>query len=364
MNLRIPGPTPVPPDVLEALSKQMINHRGPKFGRLMAKVTAQLKEFFQTTNDVLILTGSGTGGLEAAVVNLFSPGDRVLAVSIGVFGDRFANIAKAFGADVVKLGFTWGTAADPAAIDSKLSGDPSFKAVLVTHNETSTGVTNDLEAISRVVKDHGALLVVDAISSMAAIDLPTDKWQCDVVVAGSQKAWMIPPGLTMVSVSPRAWETIEQAKMPRVYWDLKAAKKYLEKGQTPWTPAVSLFYALSVALDEMSDEGLPHILARHRQIADYTRTGLKARGIELFPADERYASNAVTAFKVPAGIAWSDLGKRLRTEQRIVISGGQQSLADKIGRIGHLGYVSMSDIDDVFRGMDIVLAELGYKATK
>ena len=362
MNLRIPGPTPVPETVLEAMSRQMINHRGPEFAQLLQKVTAQLKMFFQSTNDVLILTGSGTGGLEAAVVNVLSPGDRVLAVSIGVFGDRFANIAKAFGADVVKLDFPWGTAADPSAIDEKLRSDSTIRAVLVTHNETSTGVTNDLETIARVVKDRGVLLVVDAISSIAAVDLPVDKWRCDVVVTGSQKAWMVPPGLAMVSVSPEAWEAIDRAKMPRVYWDFKAAKRYLERGQTPWTPAVSLVYALSVALDAMAAEGLSNIIERHRQIGEYTRSGLKARGLDLFPADERYASNTVTAFNIPAGVSGSELIRRLRTEHGVVLSGGQLSLADKIARIGHLGYVSKADIDGVFVALDAVLPELGYVA--
>ena len=362
MNLRIPGPTPVPEAVLSAMAKQMINHRGPEFGQLIAKVTGQLKGFFQTDNDLFILTAAGTGGMEAALVNVLSPGDRVLAVSIGVFGDRFANIAKAFGADVVKLDFPWGAAADPAVVESKLKGDPTIKAVLVTHNETSTGVTNDLESISRVVKAQGKLLVVDAISSIGAVDLPVDKWQCDVVVTGSQKAWMVPPGLTMVSVSPQAWEAIDRATMPRMYWDLKAAKRYLERGQTPWTPAVSQFFALSAALDMMAEEGLPSILARHRAIGDYTRAGLKARGLELFPADERYASNTVTAFKIPQGIAGSELVKKMRAERGVVISGGQLSLADKIARIGHLGYVSKEDIDGVFEALDAVLPELGFKA--
>jgi aspartate aminotransferase-like enzyme len=360
MNLRIPGPTAVPPSVLEAMDRPMINHRGSEFSELFLGVTAQLKEFYQTKNDVLILTGAGTGAMEAAVVNTLSPKDRVLVISIGVFGDRFAKIAQAFGADVVKLDFPWGTAADPDAVESKLKADSSIKAVIVTHNETSTGVTNDLEAISQVVKRRGLLLIVDAVSAMGAIDLPTDKWNCDVVITGSQKAWMIPPGLAMVSVSPQGWEAIDRATMPRVYWDLKAAKKYLEKGQTPWTPAVSLVYALSKSLALMSEEGLANVLTRHKKIGAYTRAGLKARGLELFAQDERYASNAVTAFKVPEGLDGGELIKRLRVEHNVVVAGGQLVLSGKIVRVGHLGYVSIADIDDVFKALDAVLPRMGF----
>lgn len=360
MNLRIPGPTPVPQSVLDAMGRQMINHRGPEFAQLMQKVTSQLRVFFQTDNDVLVLTAAGTGGLEAAVVNCMSPGDRVLAVSVGVFGDRLAKIAKSFGADLVKLDFPWGAAADPAVIEDKLRTDRSIKTVMVTHNETSTGVTNDLETIGRIVREHDKLLIVDAVSSMGAVDIPVDRWGCDVVVTGSQKAWMIPPGLSMVSVSPRAWEAMDKATMPRVYWDLKAAKKYLEKGQTPWTPAVSLLYGLSAALDMMTEEGLANIIERHKRIGAYTRAGLKARGLELFVADERYASNTVTAFKIPSGIDGADLVKRMRTEHGVVVAGGQQDLSGKIARVGHLGYVSQADIDSVFKALDAVLPQMGF----
>ena len=233
-QLRIPGPTPCPPEVLQAMAWPMVNHRGPEFQQMLNDVTEKLKQVFQTRNDVLILTGSGTGGLEAAAVNMLSPGDRVLSVSIGVFGDRFANIAQQFGAEVVPLKLEWGKAADPDAVKKALKDNPGVKAVLVTHNETSTGVTNDLAAISKVVKEAGKLLLVDAISSLGSINLPVDDWHCDVVVTGSQKGWMVPPGLAMVSVSPEAWQAHAKAKMPRFYWDFTRAKKYLEKrGRIP-----------------------------------------------------------------------------------------------------------------------------------
>ena len=249
MQLRIPGPTPIPNEILQAMTTQMINHRGPQFAEMIHKATDILKTMFQTKGDVFLLTCSGTGGMEAAVVNTLSPGDKVLVVANGAFGDRFADIAEIFGAQVERLSFEWGTAVDPQEVRRALSQDASIKAVLVTHNETSTGVTNDLEAISAVVREYEKLLIVDAISSLGCIDLPTDEWGCDVVITGSQKGWMAPPGLAMVSVSERAWQAQAQAKMPKYYWDFAKAKSFLEKGQTPWTPAVSTVYALDAALE-------------------------------------------------------------------------------------------------------------------
>ena len=281
-QLRVPGPTPCPPEVLQAMGWPMINHRGPEFKKMLYEVTDKLKEVYQTRNDLYILTGSGTGGLEAAVVNTLSPGDKVLSVSIGVFGDRWASIAKTFGAEVINLNFEWGRAADPEAVGEALRANPDVKAVLVTHNETSTGVTNDLGAISKVVKDAGRLLLVDAISSLSSIDLPVDAWQCDVVISGSQKGWMVPPGLAFASVSPAAWQAFERAKMPRFYWDFGKARSYLEKGQNPWTPAVSVVFALSVALDMILKEGIQNIFQRHIRIGQMIREGIKALGLSMF----------------------------------------------------------------------------------
>jgi len=349
-NLRTPGPTPVPPTVLAAMAQPMINHRGPEFAALIGGVTAKLKHFFQTENDLLILTGSGTGGLEAAVVNLLSPGDQVLAVSIGVFGDRFAEIARVFGAQVTKLDFPWGQPADPAAIQAQLAAHPQIKAVLVTHNETSTGVTNDLESISQAVRGFDKLLVVDAISSVGSLDLPADRWGCDMVIGGSQKGWMVPPGLVFVTVSPKAWQAATQARMPRFYWDLASAKRTLERGQTPATPAVSILYGLVESLRLMMEEGLPGIVERHRQVAERCRQGAKALGLELF-ARPGYESNTVTAVKVPSGVDAKALLKALREKHDIVLAGGQASLSGKIFRIGHLGYVYEEDIDEVLAAL-------------
>jgi aspartate aminotransferase-like enzyme len=335
----------------------MINHRGPEFRELLGAVCADLRFVYQTENEVLILTGSGTGGLEAAIVNLISPGDRVVAVSTGAFGDRFAEIATAFGARVSIVAAPWGQAADPLALEETLARTPDARLVLVTHNETSTGVTNDLRTLAEVVRAHGngagPLLVVDAISSVGAIPLPTDAWGCDVVISGSQKAWMAPPGLAMLSVSPRAWERVEQARSPRYYWDLRAARRHAARGQTPWTPAVGVLYGLRVALQMMRAEGLEAIYARHRRVAQHTREGAQALGLELF-ADPAYASDVVTTLRVPAGVDGDALVAGVR-RHGAVVAGGQGRLKGQVVRIGHLGYVEVDDIDHVLRAMAAAL---------
>lgn len=359
MNLRTPGPTPLPPGVREALSRDMVNHRGPEARDLMRRVTVGLKAVFQTENDVLVLTGSGTGGLEAAVVNLFSPGERILSVTIGVFGDRFAKIAERFGVEVLRLSFPLGTAADPKGIAARLEEDPSITSVLVTHNETSTAVTNDLEVIARVVKAAGRLLVVDAISSLGGIDLKTDAWGCDVVITGSQKAFMIPPGLAMISMSELAWRKSAEARLPRFYWDLAAARKSLQqKSSTPWTPALGLIFALDVALEMMAKEGLPAIFERHRRVAEFCRRGLKAAGWELFP-EERWASNTVTAVRMPEGMEAKRVSTTLRDRDGIVVAGGQGELEGKILRVGHLGYVDVPDLEPVVEAFRKIRSEAG-----
>ena len=256
----------------------MIDHRGRAFGDILNRVTDRLKYFFQTKNDVFLLTCSGTGGMEAAVVNTLSPGDRVLVISIGAFGDRFANIAETYGANVTRLNFEWGTAADPEEVRKALAADPAIKAVLVTHNETSTGVTNPLADIARVVREFDKLLLVDAVSSLGSIPFYTDDWGVDFAVTASQKGWMVPPGLAMVSVSQRAWDAYAQAKMPRFSLDVGKAKDYLERSQTPWTPPVSVVFALDYALEGLEREGLENIFARHQRIGELTRRGVKDAG--------------------------------------------------------------------------------------
>jgi aspartate aminotransferase-like enzyme len=340
---------------------QMVNHRGPEFHQMITDVTEDLKKIFQTRNDVLLLTGSGTGGLEAATVNMLSPGDKVLSVSIGVFGDRFAGIAKQFGADVVSLKVEWGKAADPDAVKKAIKENPGVKAVFITHNETSTGVTNDLGALSKVVKDAGKLLVVDAISSMGSINLPADDWHCDVVVTSSQKGWMVPPGMAMVSVSEEAWKAHAAAKMPRFYWDFTRAKKnYDEKKENPWTPAISIVFAFSVSLKMMLKEGINNIFERHARIGQMTRDGIKKMGLPLF-AEESHASNTVTAVGIPEGLDGKKLRQILREKYKVVLAGGQQTLDGKIFRIGHLGMVDEKDVKEILTAIQKVLPSAGFK---
>lgn len=358
MQLRIPGPTPCSPEVLEIMGWQMTNHRGPSFEHVVSSVTPKLQQVFQTKGDVFVLTGSGTGGLEAAIVNVLSPGDRVLAATVGVFGERFADIAEHHRAQVERLAFDWGKAADPDAIKQKLAADRSIKAVLVTHNETSTGVTNDLKEISRVVKEAGRLLLVDAVSSLGAIDLPVDDWNCDVVVTASQKAWMVPPGLAMVSVSEEGWNAHADAQMPRFYWDFTRARKILERNQTPWTPAVPQYCALDAALDSMLAEGLPALFSRHARVGGLMRSSIKALGLPLF-ADEGYASNTVTAVGGGDRFDLQKLVKVLREEQDVHVAGGQRSLSGKIFRVAHLGYVGDSDIEATLEAIRRSLPKAG-----
>jgi len=353
-QLRIPGPTPCPPQVLEAMGRPMIDHRGPEFAAVAKRVTEKLKEAFITKNDLLILTGSGTGGLEAAVVNTLSPGDKVLSVSIGVFGDRFASIARKYGADVTSLAFEWGKPAEPEAIKQALKANPQIKAVMVTHNETSTGVTNDLAAISSIVKEAGKLLLVDSISGLGSIKCPVDEWHIDVAVASSQKGWMVPPGLTMLSVSEDAWKAYATAKMPRSYWDLGEAKKYAERGQTPWTPAVSLFFAMDVALNTLLKEGMTTVINKHAKIARTCRTGVKSIGLSLF-AQESHASDTVTAVSGPPDVDINQLRRIMREEKGIVLGDGQQKLGGKIFRIAHMGWVTESEIKEVITEIAAVL---------
>jgi len=360
-NLRVAGPTPLPNDILQAMSKQMIYHRGKEFGEILNRVTANLKQLFQTKGDVFLLTSSGTGGLEAAIVNTLSPGDKVLSVSNGVFGDRFATIAEQFGGEVTPLRFEWGKAADADVIRQALQTEPKIKAVLVTHNETSTGVTNDLASISSVVKEFDKLLLVDAISSLGSINLPVDDWHCDVTITASQKGWMAPPGLAMVSLSPEAWQASAKAKMPRFYWDFAKAKSYLEIGQTPWTPAITTVFALLASLEMMLKEGLPNTIARHARVAKATRDGIKSLGLSLF-AEEGYASNTVTAVAASDGLDTKKMLRILRQEHQVVLAGGQQRLDGKIFRIGHLGWVTEDDIAPVISALKVVLPQAGFRS--
>ena len=360
MNLRIPGPIPVPEDILEEMSRPMINHRGPEYKEMLLRVTDRLKDVFGTAGDVFILTASGTGAMEAAVVNTLSPGDKVLCASVGSFGDRFGEIAAIFGADVTMLTSPQGSSVDVDELRSALKANSSYKAVLVTHNETSTGVTNDLEAIAGVVKgEFDKLLLVDGISSVCSLPLRAGEWGCDVVATASQKGWMLPPGLAFISFSDRAWKAHTESTMPSFYFDLARYKKYLEIGQPPYTPAVSVMFALDRALQQIADEGIEALYERHAYIGNFTREGLKALGLEIVP-DEAASSNTVTAVWVPAGVDSAALIAALQSEHDIVVAGGQESLKGKIIRIGHMGRTTTDEIQDVLDALADALPKLGF----
>ncbi|WP_276619162.1 pyridoxal-phosphate-dependent aminotransferase family protein [Syntrophomonas wolfei] len=359
--LLLPGPTPVPERVVRAMSRPMVNHRGSEFKEILLNVTEGIKQVYHTEHQVLIYPASGTGALEAAVVNFISPGDKVLAVSIGVFGDRFATIAREFGAQVEKLDFPWGEPADPQVLKERLAQDinQEIKAVLITHNETSTGVFNDLAAIKAAVGEHPALFMVDAVSGLAAVTLKMDEWKLDVVVSGSQKAFMIPPGLSFLAFNDRALRVQQENKNHKYYWDVSAGLKYLEKGQNPYTPAISLYHGLEEALKMMLEEGLENILLRHLNYREMVRAALKEMGLKLLAADD-YASPALTSVIAPQGIGGNKIRQYMRERFNIVLAGGQQKLDDVIFRIGHLGYVRELDLLAVLAALEIALLNCGY----
>ena len=364
-QLRIPGPTPVPARVLRAMDAPMINHRGPEFRALLPELEQGLRWAFQTKNDMLIFPASGTGGLESAVANIVSPGERVLAITIGSFGDRFADLAAAFGATVVRYTVPWGEGADPQDLDDLLSREPDIATVLVTHNETSTGVTNPMRALAEVVKRHGKLLVVDGVSSIGSIDLPVDAWQVDVAITASQKGWMLPPGVTMLSVSKAAWERQAQSRSPRFYFDWERAHKMQVKGMTFTTPAVGILFGLREALQMMREEGLPAIFDRHQRIAAAFRAAATTLNLRLL-ANEELASPTVTAIFFPEALqgekadavlqTWRDLG--------LVVGEGQGKLAGKIFRIGHLGSVYDTDVVTTVEALEKGLETHGHPVTR
>lgn len=357
VNLRVPGPTPVPPSVVDAGARPMVNHRGPEFNALMRDLNAWLPPYFGTDAQVLMLTGSGTAGLEAVVVNMLSPGDEVLAVTVGVFGNRFADIAEAFGVTVHRLPFEWGTAAHPETVRAAVATRTNLRAVLLTHNETSTGVTNDIAALSAAVRAGSVaaepLILVDGVSSIGALPFEMDAWQVDVAVTGSQKAWMTPPGLALVAVSDRGWHAYNEARLPRYYWDLGKARRDGLKGTTPATPAVGVIFALHEAVRLMNEEGADHIHARHAALGSQCRAGVLSVGMSVFAAPE-VASDTVTAAQVPGGVAAPALIAALR-RHGVVVGSGQDWLKDSIIRIGHMGYVHADDIDRVTGALSDVL---------
>lgn len=363
--LLIPGPTPLPDEVLRASMRQMVNHRDPEFGRMLADTLAALGRVFQTSNPILPFVASGTGGLEAAIVNVCSPGDTVVCVCGGAFGNRFASIAEGFGLTVVRVEVPWGKAADPLVVAAALRATPQARALLVTHNETSTGVRNDLAAIADAARPSGVLILADAISSVGAIDLRTDEWGIDIVITGSQKALMAPPGLALLSVSARALEAAKTARLPRFYWSFERLRTELgtKEAYTPFTPAIGLLFALNTGVRLVEAEGLQARFARHRRTARAVRAGVRALDLRILP-DEADASEAVTAIWLPEGVEAKALLSKLRTEHGVVFSGGPGQLQGKVFRFGHLGWVPDEAVLAGLRALEIVLPQVGGPAAK
>lgn len=353
--LLTPGPTPIPTEALLAMARPIIHHRHPEYERLFAEVRDGLKYVFQTKNEVLVFAASGTGGMEAAVANTLSPGEKALVVKGGKFGERWAEICQAYGVEVVPIEVEWGKAVEPERVASTLQQDPSIKAVFTTHSETSTGVLHDVKAIAEVVQKTPAILVVDAITSLGVTDLKTDEWGLDVVIAGSQKAVMLPPGLAFCSVSAKAWGFVERSRLPKYYFSFVETKKSQEKNQSPFTPAIVLIVALRESLRLIKEEGLEGIFARHERLAKATRSGVQALGLELFA--ER-PTPAVTAVKAPQGIPGGEIVRALRQRHGVTIAGGQGKLKDKIFRIAHLGYADTYDVIVALAALELTLAEL------
>ncbi|MDD5247069.1 MAG: alanine--glyoxylate aminotransferase family protein [Candidatus Omnitrophica bacterium] len=359
--LLTPGPTPLPTEVCLAQARPIIHHRTPQFQEILKEAGQGLKYVFQTANDCFILASSGTGAMEAAVINLLSAGDAALCVQAGKFGERWTEICQAYGITAEVVNVEWGRAVDPREIEKRLKANPKIKAVFTTLCETSTGVVSDIEAIGKVVKGSDAVLVVDAISGLGAIQLKTDDWSVDVCVSGSQKGLMLPPGLGFISVSAKAWEKINSSKLPKYYFSLKAAKKAYDKTDTPFTPAITLIIALNEALNLMKQEGLENIFSRHKKMADATRAAMLALGLELFAPSA--GSDVVTAVKVPAGIDGEKLVKTMRDKYGVTFAGGQAELKGKIFRMAHMGFIEEFDIIVGISCLEKVLHEMGYKFT-
>ncbi|AHM56292.1 soluble hydrogenase, small subunit [Peptoclostridium acidaminophilum DSM 3953] len=347
--LMTPGPTNVPKRVLDSMSQSMMHHRTSEFSCMLSQMSERLKYVFQTSSDVLTFPAAGTGGLEAVIVNLFSPGDRVLLVSIGVFGDRFSKIAQVFGLDVDKLEVPWGMGADPQTIKESLKD--SHKAVIVTHNETSTAAANDIKKIAEMLSGEDKLLIVDAVSSLGGLELRMDEWGIDAVVTASQKALMSPPGLAFISLSERAWEKSKESRLPKYYWDFEKARADLNKAkaQNPYTPAVSLIAATNEALAIIQEEGIENAWKRHELMANRIRSGIEKIGLGIFTHRD-YLSNTVTA--VDVGEKAETVKAMMENEHGIIISGGQGVLKGRIIRIGHMGCIDGEMADRTLKALE------------
>ncbi|HTU80575.1 MAG TPA: alanine--glyoxylate aminotransferase family protein [Candidatus Acidoferrales bacterium] len=357
--LLLPGPVTVAQPVLEAMARPMINHRGAEFAAMLRRIEAATKPVFGTQGDVLMLGCSGTGGLETAAANLFSPGDVVLSCSVGVFGRRFAGIVRGFGCTVESLETPPGAALDPEALRERLRADAERRiaGILLTHNETSTGVQNDMAALAPIVREHGALTLVDSVSGLGASEFRMDEWEYDAVVTASQKALGAPPGAAMVAFSPRAWQRMKRSTTPRFYFDLARAREAAREGQTPWTPPISILYALDVALQRYHAEGMHDAFARHARYAAAVRDALEAMGFTIFSRPGAHSVTVVAAYP-PEGVDATALLTRLRERYGVVLSGGQAEFAGKIVRFGTMGDVSDGDLVGAIGALELALADL------
>ena len=357
--LLAPGPTPVPSEALLAMAMPIIHHRSPDFLPVLDAAKNGLKWLYQTKNDVLILCSTGTGGMVGAVNNFFSPGDKVITVNGGKFGERWTKICKAYGLQAEEIIVEWGYAVKPETIEAKLKNDPSIKGVFVQAAETSTGVYHDIEALAKVVKKYeNTILIVDAISAIVAHDLRMDAWGIDVMIGGSQKGVMLPPGLAFVGISEKAWKFSEKSKCPRFYFNFKKERENLAKNQTNFTSPVTLIIGLNESIKLLRKEGLENVFKRHERLANATRAAVKALGLELYPKES--PSNSVTAVCAPAGIDGQAIYKNLREKYGITAAGGQDHVKGKIFRIAHLGYADTFDVIIAIAGLEMVLKGMGH----
>jgi len=357
--LLAPGPTQVPPEVLLAMARPMVHHRAPEFAVMFAELREDLRWLFQTRNDVLTLVASGTGAMEGAVSNFLSPGDKALYVNGGKFGERWGKLCKTFGVNGIEIKVEWGESVDPQAVADALKKDPAIKAVYVQASETSTGVAHDTRAIAEIVRSREeTILVVDAITALGVFDLKTDEWGIDVLVAGSQKAMMLPPGLAFASVSDKAWRLADKAKNTAFYFNFKKERDAQQKNQTAYTAGVSLMIGLQEVLKMLKAEGLGNVFARHARMAHAMREGMKAAGLALFP--KQNPSDALTVVATPAGVDGQAVYKNLREQYGITAAGGQDHLKGKIFRISHMGYMDTFDVIQALAATEMVLKGLGH----
>ena len=354
-----PGPSPIPPKVLLAMAEPIIHHRAPAYIKVLEEVREGLKYLFQTKNEVLIFASSGTGAMEGAVTNTLCAGDKALVVQGGKFGERWANICKGYGVHAKIIHVEWGRAVDPEMIKKALEVEPTIKAVFIQASETSTGVRHPVKEIAGIVKNYeNTILIVDAITGIGVFDLPTDKWNLDILVGGSQKALMLPPGLAFAALTDKAWRFIEKSTLPKFYFDFRKELKNIKDNQSAYTPAVSLVIGLREVLRMIKEEGLEHVFARTARMAKATREAMKALGLQLFAPDS--PSDAVTAVVAPQGIDGQKVVKVLREKHNITIAGGQDQAKGKIFRIAHFGYMDTYDIVTAVAAVELALKELGH----